>query len=489
MNTRATPLICLVLLSLGIAGCTSESEPGTGKSHHQHIVRIDQALISRVVIENEENIPMTIEQRMDELKIPGLSIAFIDGGEIAWTQNYGFADKENMLPVSDETLFQAASISKAVSATAALDLVEEGLLDLDSDINLRLVGWQLPTHETGIPVTLRGLLTHSAGLNVQGFPGYGPGEEIPSAVDVLEGKGNTPSVEVDLPPRTAYRYSGGGYTVIQQAVIDATGKSYEDVLRSRVLEPLKMDRSTFEQPLPAALHSIAATGYRSDGSPVEGRFHTYPEKAAAGLWTTPTELAKWAIAIQTGLAEGNHPFLDAETVSHMVMIDSISGIGLGLGLPHEGAYFSHGGANEGFRCNLTAQVKGTQGLVVMTNSDRGNVLAYEILLTVANAYGWDGYEPLRKRTVALPVEHLDRLVGHYRSIDRPELVVEIRTSDRGLTGIRLWDNGQIPLAAESETRFFDRRDGTLLTFELGEKSFGQAEALEASGLRFEREEK
>lgn len=453
------------------------------QTHAERVARIERALVPRVVVENEEAGPVSIAERMAELGVPGVSVAFFEGGEVVWTRAYGLADVEGGVPVTPETRFQAASISKPVAATVALDLVEDGRLALDADVNAALATWQVPASAFAEdqPVTLRGLLTHTAGLSGHGFPGYGPGETVPGTAGVLWGDGNTDAVVVDQRPRTAYRYSGGGYTVMQLAVEDATGQPFADVAAARVLGPLGMTRSTFAQPLPEALRDEAATGYRRDSAAVAGRFHTYPEVAAAGLWTTPTDLARWAIALQRSLAGEPHPVLDAETVRQMVTPDSVGGHGLGPGLPFDAAFFGHGGANEGFRCLLRAQLGGDQGVVVMTNADTGSALMEDVVRTVAREYGWGHHESIRKTVVSLSADRLGELAGRYRGVERPGWEIEMRPEAGGLVGRLGWNGNEVRLAPESETDFFDRADGTAIVFD-GPAGFT------VQGLHFERVE-
>src|SRR5262249_44860467 len=140
-------------------------------------------------------------------------------------------------------------------------------------------------------VTLRRIMSHSAGLTVHGFPGYAVGEPVPSLVEILDGKkpANTPPIVVDILPGSQFRYSGGGYTIMQLIMTDVTGQPFPDLMQQLVLRKAGMDHSTYEQPLPAPLSAKAASGYRADGKLVPGKYHTYPEMAAAGLWTTPTD--------------------------------------------------------------------------------------------------------------------------------------------------------------------------------------------------------
>ncbi len=473
------PFVLAILLAVPLTARAQTAGP----SHGERADRVERVLGPGLVIEGEEEEPVGVVERMEALGVPGVSVAFFEGGEVVWTRAYGLADVGAGTPVTPETRFQAASISKPVAATAVLDLVEEGRLDLDADVNQSLTSWRVPAGDwtAATPVTLRGLLTHTAGLTVHGFPGYGPDETVPTTAGVLDGAGNTDSARVDQAPRTAFRYSGGGYTVAQQWVEDVTGRPFADVLADRVLGPLGMTHSTYAQPLPQALRAVAATGYRDDGAPVDGRFHTYPEQAAAGLWTTPSDLARWAIAVQRALDGQPHPVLDAETVRQMVTPDAVGGYGLGPALPFDAAFFGHGGANEGFRCVLTAQLGGDQGVVVMTNSDAGGALTDEVVRAVAREYGWDHHDPVRKTVADVPVAVLERFAGPYQGVGRPELVVRVRVEGGELVATREWDGGEIRLAPESATAFFDRADGTEVVFE---DATGSAFAVQ--GLRFER---
>lgn len=477
MTYRLFAAALLSTLALAPAAQTAETD------HAERIAAIERALVPAFQIENEPTEPTGLAERMAELGVPGVSVAFFEGGEVVWTRAYGLADVDGGVAVTPETRFQAASISKPVAATAALDLVEEGALRLDADVNETLTSWQVPANDltAEAPVTLRGLLTHTAGLTVHGFPGYGPEADVPSTTGVLDGAGNTDPVRVDLAPRTEQRYSGGGYTVMQQLVEDQTGSPFASVLDERVLGPLGMARSTFAQPLPEALRPEAAQGYRGDGARVDGGFHTYPEQAAAGLWTTPADLARWAIAVQSALAGSPHPVLEAETVRQMVTPDAVGGYGLGPSLHPGGAFFGHGGANEGFRCVLLAQLDGGQGVVIMTNSDQGGVLMDEILFAVAREYGWPDHEPRTKRSVALGADALAAFAGRYRNADRG-LTVDLDVGDGELVGVTLWNGGEIRLMPESPTAFFDRDDGTEIAFTASGASFT------VQGLEFERVE-
>jgi CubicO group peptidase (beta-lactamase class C family) len=238
---------------------------------------------------------------MQLYKVPGISVAVVDNFKIAWAKGYGVAEAGSSTPVTAHTLFQAASISKPVAAAGTLSLVEQGKLSLDQNVNQRLKSWQVPDNEftQKEKVTLRRILSHSAGLTVHGFPGYEVGTPIPTLVQIFNGEppANNPPIRVDIVPGTKYRYSGGGVAIEQQLVIDVTGKPFPQFMRETVLDKIGMTDSTYEQPLPAARAAMAATATRSDGKSIPGKWHVYPEIAAAGLWTTPTDLAKFGIEI------------------------------------------------------------------------------------------------------------------------------------------------------------------------------------------------
>ena len=218
--------------------------------------------------------------------VPGLSVAVAVDGQLAWAAAYGVADASQKNPVTADTLFQAASISKPVTALGALRLVEAGKLALDTDINEYLRRWKLPANKftREQPVTLRLLLSHRGGTSVHGFPGYAAGAKLPTLVDILDGRrpANTLPVRVVRLPGKESVYSGGGTTIVQMAIEDVTGQPLAEYMAREVLAPLKMTSSTYEQPLPESLRASAASGHRPDGQPIAGRFHTYPEQCPPG---------------------------------------------------------------------------------------------------------------------------------------------------------------------------------------------------------------
>ncbi|MEO6526437.1 MAG: serine hydrolase [Gemmatimonadaceae bacterium] len=334
-----------------------------------------------------------VTAQMTRRAIPGLSLAIIDGGRIVYSKGYGVAEVGSATPVTTSTLFQAGSISKSVAAFGALRLVEQGKLSLDTDVNATLKSWKLPASSLAAskPVTLRGLLSHSAGLTVHGFPGYAMGGPLPTLVQVLDGAqpANTPPIRVDLEPGSTWRYSGGGYTVMQQMMLDVTGQTFPDYMRSVVIEPVGMSASSFEQPLPTTLAAKTATGHSNQRLAVPGRWHVYPEMAAAGLWTTPTDLARFAIEVQQAYA-GKSSRVISPGMARQMLTDQKNSDGLGVFLHGSGRtlLFEHGGRDEGFDASMNALAESGQGAVVMINTNDNSPMVGRIVEFIARQYAW-----------------------------------------------------------------------------------------------------
>lgn len=378
--------------------------------------RVEQGLLPPVLIKGDPS--WSIAERMKFHKAPGLSIAVIKDFKIEWARAYGIKDIETNEPVTTETLFQAGSISKSVNAMVAMKKVEQGKISLDEPINNKLVTWKLPENEftKTKKVTLRNLLSHTAGTTVHGFPGYALTEKVPTLVQVLDGTSpaNTAAVRVDFEPGSKFRYSGGGTTISQLAISDIEKKPYPQIAKDSVLDPLQMTNSTYMQPLPEDWRNRAASGHKRDGSLVTGKIHVYPEMAAAGLWTTPSDLAKFAIEMQLSLAGKSNKVLTKESADAMTKA-FIDNVGLGFFIEKHGAalYFGHGGADEGFRAELVVSRDKGYGVAVMTNSDNGQILR-EVIRSVAREYGWDEFLPAPYEVIALDAAKLNEYAGRYQ---------------------------------------------------------------------------
>jgi CubicO group peptidase (beta-lactamase class C family) len=361
------------------------------------------ALIARIEARQSPNRqgldPYTLQELLQKFRTAGVSVAVIKDSAIHWAKGYGVADVDSGRPVEPDTMFQAASISKPVTAMAVLKAVQDGQLSLDADVNQILKTWKVPAGDLTKtrPVTLRSLLSHTSGADDGfGFPGYAPDAARPTVPQILAGEkpSNVGAVTFARPPFAGYKYSGGGFTIVQLALMDHFGKPFAEILQSAVLDPLEMKDSTYEQPLPAAREAKAARAHSGQGRAMDDRWHVYPEQAAAGLWTTPSDLARFAIELQRALDSPNGRVLSQALAREMVTPTGVGGFAVGLGIEKrgEGWYFSHGGSNWGFRCNLVAHVRKGYGLVVMTNSDSGGAIVSEMEARVAAAYGWDSLD-------------------------------------------------------------------------------------------------
>ena len=384
----------------------------------KEISHVESSLIPPVRFEGEP--AWNIKSRMEFYQVPGVSIAVIKNAEILWSKTYGFADLDSKTPVRSNTLFQVASMSKPVSAYAALKEVELGKLASNADVNLYLKSWKIPENNwtRAKTVTLKNILSHTAGLTVSGFPGYRTTDPIPTAVEVLSGlkPANTPMVYVDKLPGLNFRYSGGGYTVLQQMLVDIEGTDYSSIMEEKVLSPLGMKNSTFAQPLPELKKQFAATAYTVDGKKVEGRYHVYPEQAAAGLWSTAKDYARFVIDIQRTLNGKSSTVISKKMAEEFTSpyIEPIIGLGVFLEDYDGSSYFCHGGWNEGFSSYFVGNKTSGDGVVILTNTNKPEFIN-ELVRAVALTYQWPNYLAPINKILPLSSQELNVNSGRYRS--------------------------------------------------------------------------
>ena len=473
MKTRILAFLFLAL-SLNIAGMFSltglaqKRISASNKSviPNERMQRVENGLLMPFSVKGEPKLMLKLAERMKFYKVPGVSVAVINNGKIEWAKGYGVQETGVKKGVTTETLFQAASISKPITAMAMLRLAQENKLNLDEDVNKKLVSWKVPDNDftKEQKVTLRGLLSHSVSLTVSGFRGYAADEEIPTILQILDGikPANSMPIRVDGTPNKDFRYAGGGYVVVQKLAEDVTRKPFPDFMQSQILEKLKMNRSTFQQSLPTKFRASIAVGHSSDGTKIEGGWYLHPEMAAAGLWTTPSDLARFAIEIQKSKSGKSNKILSAEMVNEMLK-PQIGGWGLGLELhgKNQSARFSHGGGNEGYRCLMVAYNDDGKGAVVMTNSDNGYALAEEILRSIAKEYGWFEYLPKEKIIVSVDCEILDSYAGQYQIAPNYFLTI---TNENGKLMSQATGQPKSELFAESETDFFLKESETEIKF-------------------------
>jgi CubicO group peptidase (beta-lactamase class C family) len=336
--------------------------PAAEPTVQERIRQIKSGLLPPVLVKGEPPSTSTLPDRMQALHVPGVSVAVIHRGKIEWARGFGDTSKGGP-PVDSHTLFQAASISKVVAAVAAMKLVQAGKIDLSADANRYLKVWKVPSspYTDNLKITVLDLLTHTSGITENHFPGYVAGAALPTLVQMLNGDppANNKPIRVDILPGKSWRYSGGNFLVVQQLLTDVTETDFQELATDLVLVPFGMHASTFAFPLPTKLASHAAMAYRSDGEPVVGGPRVHPESATAGLWSTPSDLAKLAIGIQVSLSGKNKRVISPSTARLMLTpVNNQQAIGFVVGGSTDRKYFNHGGVNFGYRCLLVAYQEG-----------------------------------------------------------------------------------------------------------------------------------
>lgn len=472
-SRRFALLLSFLIATPGFAG-----EPAADP----RIKQVENGLLPQAALKANIGRTVTLEQRMQDLGIAGVSIAVIDGGKIVWTRAYGLRDTVDRTPVTIDTLFQAGSISKPVAALGALRLVKDGKLTLDGNVNEKLKTWRVPDNEftKDEKVTLRRLTSHTAGLTVHGFPGYAVGTEIPTVVQVLDGEppANTDAVRVDVKPGSLYRYSGGGYTVMQLLIADVANEPFESFMQAKVLDALGMTSSTFSQSPPPALAARRASAHRPGGQRIPGKLLIYPEMAAAGLWTTPSDLARYLLYVQAAVRGEGGQLLTPALAKELVTPQNNGRHGLGPSISDRSdvARFGHGRVDEGFEADMVADVAGGQGVVIMANSQLAQMLFTEVEASVARAYSWPGYK-IEPQIEAQPISKsmLERLPGKYQLNPRTAAVLNARD---GRLFFDVVDFGPIEVFAKSATELFAPPMGPM-TFQAVETN-GKVTALKTS---------
>lgn len=424
---RVLLLLLLALPTVVAASCaTAETDPAArGRS------QVETGLLGAVTFQGEEH-AYSVAERMAYYDVPGLSFALINDGELEWAAGYGVKDAGSREPVTTETLFQAASIAKAGVAVAAIRMRDAGLIDLDADIQTFLREFTVPegAQTESNPVTFRNLLSHTAGITPGGYLGYERGEPYPTDLQIVRGlpPANSPRALVTTAPGTAVLYSGGGYTLVELALQDLTGESMEDVMDEWLLSPVGMDHSTYAQPLPPELEDQAALGHSADGSVVSGGWRVHPEQAAAGLWSTPSDLARLAMEVRKAYQEGSELLKRSSAVE--LLTEQLQGEGIGLVLRGHGEEFafSHAGGNVGYRAFMVMHPASGDGAVFMTNSDRGMEVGMEMLRAASAVHDWPDYKPISVRRVDLERAALALLVGTYDFGDGIQVVIDLEGS-------------------------------------------------------------
>jgi CubicO group peptidase (beta-lactamase class C family) len=404
------------------------------------INEVENNLIPYVLVKNFKT--WNIYDRMKCYNVKGVSVAVIKNYKIDWAKGYGLADTLKNQKVTTSTLFSAGSISKFVMAFGALKLVQENKMRLDKPINNYLKSWKIKENEWSKtkPVTLQMLLSHTAGTSQTSYFGFTPDKKLPSIIEILNGDNIAESrgIVVNSEPGKDFRYSGGGSMVAQMAIMDVTNQSFEDFFKLNVFKKLGMKNSTFEQPLPKKLNKSASWAY-SSASWFKGMPYVYPQQAAAGLYITPTDLAKFCIEIQKSYL-GKGKILNQNLTKKMLTPQAFisdgsyrEDIGIGPFLiqktdnkSEKGKYFEFTGVNAGFLAYAIASVEDGNGVIVMLNSgDDVNGLGKEIRRAVAKTYNWTHFLPKEMEPIILDKKDLIEMTGRYKSGEDEVISMEI----------------------------------------------------------------
>ncbi len=434
---------------------------------------IENGLIKNIQIKGDSVHRFNIQERMDHYKVPGVSIAVVENGKIRWAKGYGYANTETGTKVDVNTLFQAGSISKPLAALSALKLFENGSLELNKDVNYYLKDWQIPENKFTLTekVTIEKLLTHTAGMTVHGFPGYKQTDKFPDIIDVLNGNGNTPKIVVDTLPGSIWRYSGGGYSVMEKVVEDVSGLKLDEYMSKNILLPIGMKKSTYQQPISKEWQNNISAAYNSDGKLIDGLWNNYPEQAAAGLWTTPSDLALYCIEIQN-IAQGKKDgLLKKETVQKMLTKHKNDwGLGPSLKNEKDSLIFGHGGKNAGFTNDMSAYAYHGNAVIVMTNADNGGMIISEIKNAVSKFYNWSLSQPKIIEVIKLSEVELKQFVGKYE-LKGQNLIFEVQLQNNQLI-LTNTPSGNLNLLPMANNKFIDLESGTLIEFLIDEKVSG-----------------
>ncbi len=428
-------LTSLIYVFTGVAGQTTYS-----KEIIAEIKQVENGLTGRYKIDGKT---YNILDRMAYYKIKGLSIAVVRNYTVIWAKGYGWADKKENRPVTTATLFEPGSISKSLNAVGVLKLVQDNKLDPNKDINDYLKSWKFPydSLSKGKKITLSHLLSHTAGLSVHGFPGYDPKSKIPLIVEVLDGKtpANTAPVRSEFEPGLRFQYSGGGTTITQLIVTDVTRQAYDVFMYNNVLKPMGMLHSFYTQPPSKGKLKNVATGYSKDGIEIRNKFHVYPEQAAAGLWTTPTDLCKYIIETQLAYIGKSSKVLNQEITQLRLTpyIDKSSALGIFFDERNGTKYFLHGASNEGFSGLYYGSLEGGNGVAMFVNSDNANIFP-ELLNSVVSVYNWKGFD---KPEAINPINISDTLTQKYIGVYLIEKAIAEVTQKQGK--LYFWGGGDL----------------------------------------------
>jgi len=439
------------------------------------LVAIEKGLLPAVIINNGKRKVHCIEERMAFYNVPGVSIAVIENNEIAWCKSYGYADNERKVAVGRDTAFQGGSISKPVTAWAILKLAEKHGLNLDENVNAYLKDWTVPEndHTTHEKVTIRRLLNHSAGINVAGVVGYKRQERLPTVLEILNGAGGTPKIQVQSVPGTSFAYSGGGYVILQKLVEDVAGAPFEVCMKNELFDTLGMVSSTFDQGDPSGGSGPPARSHAHDkeGRAYQGQYYAHSALGAAGLWSTPADLANFCLAIHRAYGGKSGAYLSPATAKDMLTANLGWGLGVGIRGEGENTFCFHAGKNAGFNSLMLYCFKKGIGIVIMTNGDQGATLKDEIVRSFAAHYGLEIMPPRRIRTVRLGKDSLRGFAGKYQYEEFENYFLHVSIDKKNNLVLYDPNDGKInTFVPVKENCFVDRYNGDEAVFTRNEEA-------------------
>jgi len=458
----------------------------------QNPAAIEHHLRYGVRLAGQPDIDLDLVERMRSYHVPGLSIAVIENYRVVFAKGYGVTEFGGTKPVDTTTLFLAGSISKPIFASGFLRLLEDRKISLDTTANALLKSWHLPDSRftEREKVTLRRLLTHSAGLTVWGFPGYALGGSVPTVPQLLDGAppANTPAVRNDTTPGARWLYSGGGMTIAQLVSTDVSGEEFPTLMHRLMLQPAGMARSTYENPLPVNRRSEAASGHERLDTPVPGGFHVYPEMAAAGLWTTASDLARWAIALSRSYRGEPGGVLSTSMAKQMVSKqmhqqppygNGYWGLGIAVSGDGDSLAFSHNGRDEGFVADMFMRPNSGRGLVIMINGVAGGILG-EIERAFAEEYGFGAPPRIPRTGIAMSKAKLGEYAGHYMAVvntDTLRFDVSVAADGQTLALYNPAARRSLPIAPVGADTFVGLEGGGAWEFERSADANGSVRSL------------
>jgi CubicO group peptidase (beta-lactamase class C family) len=450
-NWRAA-LILLGGLSLLAVGCETEQKALTESRIH----KVERGLLRAICLKGQTPEKLSLEARMQFYKVPGAGIAVMDGNVLEWARAYGVRDAHLREPITADTIFQAGDLAQAVTAAAALRLVDQGRLGLDEDVNTRLTGWKVPRNKftDKSRVSLRDILDGTAGFPETEMPGFPVDRKPPSLRDLLEGApgSGAGSVAPTFVPGAEVRPSQEGFAVLEQLLEDVTFSPFASFMRETVLGPVGMTESTFACPLPEAERINAASGHGRDGRPLDGKWLNYPAAAANGLWTTPSELLSFASDIlRTAMGKDGQVLSTDEARAMLSRQAGDRGLGFGIEGRGQDVRFELRGRTRGFTCSLDVYPYKGQGVVIMTNSDNGFIFGDEVLRAVSAVYEWPDFKPEERPLYRLDPSIYEQYVGRYQVT--PGYILNVTYKDYYLI---IQPTGQAPTKfyVENTTFFF-----------------------------------